>query len=65
MFDCMCAQVVMVPVTKGSTNMPSGRGIATHGAPLGDGNIAGRVDDIEQAWRSVAPSGEVIQAFRW
>ena len=54
---------MMVPEDNGPRAIPSGRGVATHGAPLGHGNIEGQIDD-SPAWRSVLTSGEVIQAFR-
>lgn len=43
--------------------IPSGRGVATHGAPLSDGNIEAKIKDSTPTWRSVLSTGEVAQAF--
>ncbi|DBB00331.1 TPA: Sperm-associated antigen 17 [Trebouxia sp. C0004] len=58
------AQVIMVPAKAAGPAIPSGRGVATHGAPLLSGNIEAHIQDSQVIWRSVLSSGEVIQAFQ-
>lgn len=58
------AQVIMVAAKSAAPAVPSGRGVATHGAPLLPGNIEGNMHDTQPSWRSVLSSGEVIQAFK-
>ncbi len=54
----------MVPAKAAAPAMPSGRGVATHGAPLQSGDIEAHIQDSQVTWRSVLSSGEVIQAFQ-
>ncbi len=54
----------MVPVKTSTPAMPSGRGVATHGAPLLAGDIEGHIQDSQPTWRSVLSSGEVVQAYQ-
>jgi hypothetical protein len=54
----------MVPAKAAAPAIPSGRGVATHGAPLQSGNIEAHIQDSQVTWRSVLSSGEVIQAFQ-
>ena len=56
-------QVIMVQARTGAQAIPSGRGVATHGAALPDGNIQAQIQDSSPTWRSVLTSGEVAQAF--
>ncbi|DBA96914.1 hypothetical protein WJX82_005465 [Trebouxia sp. C0006] len=58
------AQVIMVPAKAAAPAMPSGRGVAIHGAPLQSGDIEAHIQDSQVTWRSVLSSGEVIQAFQ-
>lgn len=54
----------MVPAESAPQALPSGRGVATHGAPLLDGNMDAKIRDITPTWRSVLSSGEVAQAYQ-
>lgn len=47
-----------------SVAIPSGRGVATHGACLPDGNIEAKIKDSTPTWRSVLSTGEVTQAYK-
>ncbi|KAL0038853.1 hypothetical protein WJX79_010718 [Trebouxia sp. C0005] len=58
------AQVIMVPAKAAVPAMPSGRGVATHGAPLQSGDIEAHIQDSQVMWRSVLSSGQVIQTFQ-
>ena len=57
-------QVIMVPAGTSAPAVPSGRGVATHGAPLLDGNIAAQILDSQPTWRSVLAGGNVVQAYQ-
>lgn len=56
-------QVVFAKTEPKKGPIPSGRGVATHGAPLGDGDIQALLKDSCPSWRSVLSSGEVTQAY--
>ena len=56
-------QVILADSSRHSGPLPSGRGVATHGAPVGDGDIEGLLKDSQPSWRSVLSFGEVVQAY--
>ena len=58
-------QVIMALVQLDAQAVPSGRGVATHGAPLPDGNIEAKIKDSTPTWRSVLSTGEVAQAYKY
>lgn len=57
-------QVIFGDSSRHTGPVPSGRGVATHGAPLGDGDIEGVLQDGQGSWRSVLSTGEVTQAYQ-
>ena len=58
-------QVIMAWTQPDPQALPSGRGVATHGAPLPDGNIEAKIKDSTPTWRSVLSTGEVAQAYKY
>ena len=54
----------MTPAETPLMALPSGTGVATHGAPLLGSDIQGFLEDSQPSWRSVLKTGEVIQAYR-
>ena len=61
---CGALQVIMALGQPDSVAIPSGRGVATHGACLPDGNIEAKIKDSTPTWRSVLSTGEVTQAYK-
>ena len=59
----MYVQVVFAETDPARGPVPSGQGVATHGAPLGNGDIQACLKDSRPSWRSVLSSGEVTQAY--
>lgn len=53
----------MVPVMANPPARPSGRGVATHGAPILDGNVEAQIKDTSPSWRSILSSGEIAEAY--
>ena len=61
---CVAHQVIIALAESDHQPMPSGRGVATHGAPLSGGDIEAKIKDSSPTWRSILSGGEVAQAYK-
>lgn len=64
MYMCDPLQVIMALTQPDAQAIPSGRGVAIHGAPLPDSNIEAKMKDSTATWRSVLSTGELAQAYK-